>query len=180
MIEARNFIAADRLKDGTPVTVRAIRSDDRERLHTAFKSLDRQSVYTRFFSYKKELSDTELTQLTDVDADHVVALVVTIEGGDGEQLIGGGRYCSEQKLRDAESVELAFMTADDYHGRGIASLLLKHLFQIAHQQGVRRFEADVLAGNQAMLAVFRRSGMAMSQRLENNTVHVTLSMQADP
>jgi hypothetical protein len=31
-----------------------------------------------------------------------------------------------------------------------------------------------------MLAVFRRSGLAMTHRLENNVVHVTLSLEADP
>jgi len=38
-------------------TVRAIRRDDADTLQNAFNNLDRESVYRRFFSPKKELTD---------------------------------------------------------------------------------------------------------------------------
>ncbi len=76
MIDTRTYSAPDKLKDGTPVTVRAIRAGDRDAIAAAFSKLDRNSVYTRFFSYKKQLTEAELRQLTEVDFEHVVALVV--------------------------------------------------------------------------------------------------------
>jgi len=176
VIDARNYIASETLRDGTPVTVRAIRRDDGSGILAAFDRLDRESVYTRFFTYKKELSDADLKGLTDVDFDHVVALVVTADAGDFETPIGGGRYCSEVPLPGAQSAELALITANDYWGRGIASLILKHLILIGRDQGLSWFEADVLAQNQAMLAVFRRSGLQMKQRREGSVVHVVLSL----
>ena len=94
-MDPRNYTASEVLKDGTAVTIRAIRREDKGRLLQAFKSLDRESVYRRFFSPKKELSDSELDQLTDVDFSQVVALVVATQGADGEILIGGGRYAAE-------------------------------------------------------------------------------------
>ena len=60
MIDARNYIAADTLKDGTPVTIRAIGENDRSGLLTAFETLDRELVYTRFFTYKRGLTEREL------------------------------------------------------------------------------------------------------------------------
>lgn len=179
MIDARNYTASETLRDGAPVTVRAIRRDDGSGILAAFDRLDRESVYTRFFTYKKELSDADLKGLTDVDFDHVVALVVTADAGDIETLIGGGRYCSEAPLRGAQSAELAFITANDYHGRGVSGLILKHLVLIGRAQGVLRFEADVLAQNQAMLAVFRHSGLALKQQREGNVVHVLLPLATD-
>ncbi len=175
MIDARNYTASETLKDGTPVTVRAIRRDDGSGILAAFDRLDRESVYTRFFTYKKDLSDAELKNLTDVDLNHVVALVATTEKGGIETLIGGGRYCSEASLQGAQSAELAFITANDYRGRGVAGLILKHLILIGRSQGVLRFEADVLAQNQAMLAVFHGSGLPMKKRREGSVVHVVLS-----
>ena len=133
--------------------------DDREAIAAAFADLDRESVYTRFFTYKKQLTEAELRQLTEVDFEHVVALVVAAADADGEQLLGGGRYCSEQPLHATRSAELAFVTADAHHGRGIASLILKHLVLIARDQGLAQLEAVVLAHNRAMLAVFQRSGL---------------------
>jgi len=177
VIDARNYIAADTLKDGTPLTIRAIGKDDRNGVLAAFKNLDRESVYTRFFTYKRGLTETELRQLTEVDPDRVVALVVTTPIGDGEKLIGGGRYYSDVAR---QSAELAFLTDDAYHGRGIASLVLEHLAVIGRERGIILFEADVLAENRAMLAVFRRSGLPMKKRTEGNVIHVKLSLTIDP
>jgi RimJ/RimL family protein N-acetyltransferase len=176
MIDTRNYAVLDRLNDGTPVVVRSIRAQDREAIAAAFRSADPQSIYMRFFTYKKQLTEAELRQLTEVDFEHVVALVATAQGVDGEQLLGGGRYCSDQPLHATCSAELAFVTADAHHGRGIASLILKHLVLIARDQGLPQLEAVVLAHNQPMLAVFRRSGLAMTQQRESSVVHVRLAI----
>ncbi len=173
MTDPRNYEEADSLKDGTPVVVRAIRHGDAAGVLAAFKSLDPQSVYTRFFTYKKGLTDAELRQITDVDFDRVAALVVAIREEGEEKLIGGGRYYADFS---AGSAELAFVTDENFRGQGIARLILKHLAQIGRSQGVRRFEADVLAQNQAMLAVFRRSGLPTRERSDGNVVHVTLAL----
>ena len=164
MNNPRNYSVTDTLKDGTAVTIRAIRRDDSGRFLEAFTNLDRESVYTRFFSYKKELTEAELQQFTDVDFDHVVALVVTARTADGETIIAGGRYIADEAPRPCRSAEVAFTTEEDYQGRGTARLVLQHLVRIARENGVSRFVADVLAGNQAMLAVFCRSGLPMQQR----------------
>jgi RimJ/RimL family protein N-acetyltransferase len=176
MIDTRNYSAPGKLKDGTPVTVRAIRAGDREAIVSAFAELDRDSVYTRFFSYKKQLTETELGQLTEVDFEHVVALVVVECGTESEELLGGGRYCSEQPLTAIRSAELAFVTADAHHGRGIASLILKHLVQIARDQGLTHLDAVVLAHNRAMLAVFQHSGLSMDTTLEAGVLQVRLQI----
>jgi hypothetical protein len=102
VIDVRNYTALETLRDGTPVTIRAIQRGDSDRILAAFNHLDRESVYTRFFTYKKGLTDAELTDLTDVNFDHVVALVVTKQTEDGELLMGGGRYCSEVALHASQ------------------------------------------------------------------------------
>ena len=56
-MDPRHYVADETLKDGTLVTVRAIRRDDADTLQHAFNNLDRESVYRRFFSPKKELTD---------------------------------------------------------------------------------------------------------------------------
>jgi RimJ/RimL family protein N-acetyltransferase len=174
-MDPRTYTAGEILKDGTALTVRAIQRGDKSRLLEAFKDFDRESVYRRFFSPKKELSDRELEQLTDVDFSQVVALVVTTQGADGEILIGGGRYATEGA--GSGEAEIAFMTHGNYRGLGIASLVLKHLIYIAREAGVQRFEAEVLAENSPMLAVFRRSGIPMHFKRDGNILHVTLSLQ---
>jgi RimJ/RimL family protein N-acetyltransferase len=177
VIDARNYNADAVLRDGTPVTVRAILGADREDVLAVFKSQNRESVYTRFFTYKKALTDAELSQISEVDFDHVVALVVTMATDNKEQLIGGGRYASSPPLYALRSAELAFMTRDDFRNKGVASLILRHLVEIGRAQGMLRFEAEVLACNPAMLAVFRQSGLPIKARSEDGVVHVVLSLE---
>ena len=89
MNNPRTYIVTDTLKDRTTVTIRAIRSNDSGKILEAFTNLDRESIHTRF-TYKRHLTETELRQLTDVDFDHVVALVVTTRTN-GETIIAGRR-----------------------------------------------------------------------------------------
>jgi RimJ/RimL family protein N-acetyltransferase len=179
ILESGNFYAQETLKDGTPVTIRAIRKDDKERMHSAFRALDREAVYRRFFSPKQDLADPELEQVTDVDFSQVVALVATVSRADGEEIvIGDGRYFADKEVKP-ERAELGFLIAEPYRGRGIATLLLRHLTRIAHQAGLSAFEAEVLAYNAPMLTVFERSGLPISRRREGNIIHVTLSLRSE-
>jgi len=45
-------------------------------------------------------------------------------------------------------------------------------------RGLLAFEADVLAYNAPMLAVFERSGLPTSRRREGNIIHVTLCLSS--
>ena len=180
MADPRNYYAQATLKDGTLVNIRAIRKDDKERLLQAFRALDREAVYRRFFSPKEDLTDVELEQVTDVDFRQVVALVATVSQADGEEIvIGDGRYATD-KGEKPERAELAFIIAEPYRGRGLASLLLRHLARIAQEAGLSAFEAEVLAYNAPMLAVFLRSGLPICRRREGHLVHVTLSLKSAP
>lgn len=176
LIDLRNYTIRDRLADGTVVTVRSIRPGDAGGIRAAFEAMDREAIFTRFFTYKKDLTDAELKDITDVDFRNVVALVVTVPADGAETLIGGGRYFAGVASNGQPSAEVAFATAGAYRGRGIASLVLKHLVTIARQRGIAQLEAEVLAQNRAMLSVFRNSGLPMSQTMEGNVVHVTLAL----
>ena len=164
------------LRDGTPVLVRAVQRDDRARLVAAFHKLDPQSVYTRFFSFKKELSAADLARLEATDFIHTVGLVATVSSGDDETIIGGGSYTLGAAADEARVAELAFTVEEDYQGRGLASALLALLAEIARDQGIARLEAEVLAANTAMLAVFQHSGLPLTKTQRDGAVHVVLDL----
>jgi len=161
-----------RLSDGTPVTLRPIRPDDKERLRTAFRGLDNASVYTRFFHHKQDVTDAELRRLTELDPAKEVALVVTTGSVDSERIIAVGRYA----LSGERTAEVAFTVEEDFHRRGLAGRLLKELAQTARERGIARFEAYVLPQNASMLGVFERSGFAMSTEREDDALRVTLEL----
>lgn len=176
MIDARNYSAIEKLRNGLEVTIRAIRPDDREALIAALKELDERTLYYRFFGTKENFSEQELKDATDVDFVHTVALVTCIPDGSAEKIIGAGRYIAFGKAEPPDRAEVAFMVEEDYHGLGIASRILKHLAGIAKQNGVLQFQAEVLPGNKAMLAVFQRSGFPLEQKSSEGLTHITLQL----
>jgi len=180
MIDARNFRTEETLRNGVRVTIRAVRPDDRARIAKAFSKLDPESVYTRFFSYKSELSDAELDQLNAMDFVRDVMLVVTIGDGGDETVIAGARYVAYDAADGMSAAEIAFTVEEDYQGLGIAGRLLRQLLAIARKNRIVRFEADVLAVNKPMLAVFERSGLAICREHQGDSWHLTLSLAPVP
>lgn len=167
------------LKSGLEVRIRAIRPTDKGLILDMFRSLDTESVYTRFFYAKKMLTEGDLKMITEVDFKKVVAFVVTIGAEENETIIAGGRYACLDTDGDRGHVELAFLVREEYHGQGIASMLLQRLAQIAREKGIIQLEAEVLAQNRAMLAVFSHSGLPVKTKKEGGTIHVTMLLTGD-
>jgi GNAT superfamily N-acetyltransferase len=172
------YLFAETLRDGTVVTVRAARGDDGPKIRRAFQNLDRDTVYTRFFGYKADVSDADLARITGADFEATVALLATIGAGKDEVVVGGASYVVEGFATTAgRSGEVAFLVEEDFQGRGIASLLMRHIIAIARANGLDRLEADVLSHNLPMLNVFRRCGLPMEVRREDDVVHAILSLR---
>jgi GNAT superfamily N-acetyltransferase len=179
MADPKHYAVKETLKDGTVVTIRAARPGDEDKIRCAFRNLEPETVYTRFFAFKNEVTDAELARITSADFDRDVALLVTIGSGDTEIVIGGASYFSTDAAAPERSAEIAFTVEEDYQGLGIAGSLMRHLVRIARETGFARLEADVLARNLPMLSVFRRSGLPMTLRHDDGTVHLTMALQPE-
>ena len=179
MQDLRNYAEKQTLKDGTVVTVRAVRPDDGEKIDKAFKTLSAATVYSRFFGHKEVVTEAELARLTGVDFERDVELLVTIGFGADELVIAEASYFAVDSDVPGGSAELAFTVEQEYQGQGIASGLMRRLIEIARQKGLGQFVADVLTANLPMLNVFRHSGLPMALRQEEDVVHVTLSLRSE-
>jgi len=164
------------LRNGLLVALRPLCPDDRERVAAAVRALDRESIYTRLFSYRKELTDAGLDRIMHVDPQREVVLLATTMIGSDEVVIGSARYVVSDEKAGHMTAEVAFMVEEDYQGLGIAGRLLLRLIDVARSRGVTVFEAEVLAENQAMLHVFGRSGLPLRRRTEGGVVHLTLDL----
>ncbi len=178
-IDARNYSVRETLKNGLQVTIRAIRPDDKSALVAAFRELEERTIYLRFFAPKHDISPKELKEATEVDFVRSVALVTCLQDGEGERIIGGGRYIAIGNSDPPDTAEVAFVVEEDYQGLGIARLTLRHLALIAKDRGIARFYAEVLQENKGMLAVFSRSGYQMKVEYADGLAHVTLSLAGE-
>jgi RimJ/RimL family protein N-acetyltransferase len=165
------------LRDGTPVRLRPIRPDDKERLSIAFDRLSPRSKYRRFFYPVKALTPSLLRELTELDFHDRVGLVLCVPGEDGERLIAVGRFV--RLAPGSESAEFAITVADDHQNRGAGTLLLQRLVDLARADGVRELVAHVLADNRGMLEVIRRMKLPCRQTFEDGVCRVVMSLVDD-
>jgi acetate---CoA ligase (ADP-forming) len=72
-----------------------------------------------------------------------------------------------------QRAEVAFTISNDFQGRGLGTLFLCQLAEVASANGIQVFEADVVGANRAMLGVFRESGFPLEVRATAGQLHVT-------
>lgn len=154
------------LRDGTGVRVRAARPQDEEALITFYRRLSDQSLVYRFFT---RISDAALAEQVRrlLYNPKVVNLLVTF--GEPPAVVAHGLYA----LEDSDRAEVAFAVADAFQGRGVGTLLLGQLAEVAARQGIRVFEASVLPTNHRMLEVFRESGFPVEVHAGPGELRVT-------
>jgi GNAT superfamily N-acetyltransferase len=174
-MEARAYAAADVLRDGTPVWVRAIRPDDQERLSQFHGRLSPESVYLRYFEYKPVLSPRDLAYLTELDFDRRVALVATLSPDAAAPLLGVARFdVLPTRAGQPVRAELGIVVEDRNQNRGIGTVLLKHLLSIAHDRGIAEITAEVLPQNTRMLELVAGAGVPVRRALEEGVIHLTV------
>jgi acetyltransferase len=146
------------LKDGTQIIIRPIRQDDANDLQDAFQRLSMESIYLRFLSVKKELTDDEARTLSTVDYSARMAFVAVFKENEHEIVVGVSRYALLD-AKDPEIAESAVVVADEYQGRGIGKLLLRRLVSYARAKGIHYLCGNMQIGNNRMLELVRRSGL---------------------
>ena len=169
--------------DGRIVHVRPILPSDADALVRLHESLSDRTRYLRYFGPHPRISPRELERFTTVDHRSRVALICLIDDeiiavGRYEGLPGDGGPGGTTGTPGIDSAEIAFVARDDHQGRGLGSILLEHLAAAARENGLRRFEAEVLVENNAMVRVFRQAGYQVSRAFEEGVLH--LEFDIDP
>ena len=111
-----------------------------------------ESRYFRFHGFGR----TDIVARADAEASGVDRLAL-IGRHDG-RVVAVACYVG---LREPGVAEVAFAVADDDQRRGIGMRMLEQLAALAADRGIRRFDAEVMANNRPMLAVFEHAGFAV-------------------
>lgn len=160
----RNFA----LRDGTEVLIRPLLYSDRDALEVGFEQLSSESKHLRFGSAPAHLGERDLEYLTNLDYRNHFAWAAFAAGGTGEEAerrggsapleegIGVARYVRSRS--DPAVAEAAVTVADAYQRRGLGTLLMSVLAEVAAANGVKRFIGHVLWENDALLEGLRQAG----------------------
>ena len=160
------------LSSGETVYIRPMTPDDAPRLQAFHTRQSPESIYRRFFTPKPSMSDSLAEYFTSIKPGDRATLAVE----SGDDLWGWASY---ERWKGRDDAEVAFMVDDEQQGKGIATLLLEHLAAIARSHGIKRFTAETLADNRAMLAVFAKAGWPVQRRFESGVFDIDFDLTDD-
>jgi acyl-CoA synthetase (NDP forming)/GNAT superfamily N-acetyltransferase len=158
------------LADGRIASIRPMVREDEAGLIALHEQVGDDSLRLRFFSLNREASRRYVEHLVNGTGDTVATLVATVH----DRIVA----LATAERADSDSAEVAFLVSDDEHGHGLGSLLLEHLAAACRDNGVRRFVAEVLPENAAMIRVFNDVGFDVSRRSRSGVVTVEMSTEA--
>lgn len=167
-----------RAPDGTTLVIRPIHPDDESLLIEFHEQLSSESVYGRYFGYRKLAERTahdRLDRIVHIDYDRVMVLVAEhVDASQGiHEVVAVGRLMST----DADEAEFAMLVADAWQRRGIGTELLRRLVEWGRSRGLGRVVGDVLHSNTGMLRVCRRLNFSLQHDLSSGTVRAELDLQ---
>jgi RimJ/RimL family protein N-acetyltransferase len=167
MLDAANYRAIEKLRDGRSYVIRAQRRND-----NIINALDLRAgprtFYFRFLTRKHRLNNFEAAFYLNVDFVRQVALLADLRG----EIVGGARYY----IWSPGQADIAFIVGDAYQNRGIGSTMLRHLAFIARDAGISDLHAHTLPGNRQALRVLDKVGFPRTASPKRNMMHVTLHL----
>jgi acetyl coenzyme A synthetase (ADP forming)-like protein len=153
------------LRDGSTVHIHVMRPADEAGLCGLLTTLSEESRWLRFYSLQNSAALAAEAH-REANLDQAFGLVAC--SGDGARVVGHAFYAVTENKR----AEVAFTIANDFQRRGLGSILLCQLAEVAAANGIEIFEAEVVAANHAMLHVFRQSGFPIEVNARIGQLHV--------
>lgn len=116
--------------------------------------LERLSPSSRNFRFFTGAADLGAASRLFVDVDYTNRYGLVATRGADDRIVGQGAYFKQ----GPGHAEVAFVVADELQGHGLATIVLAHLAEVAEENGISVFTAEVMPENHRMVEVFRESG----------------------
>ncbi len=130
------------------------------------ESVSPDSIWFRFFGTPSMKWATSWS----VNIDYSGRFGLVVETGNPSVIVAHAAYVRI----DYRRAEVAFLVADAWQGRGISTILLAHLAEVAEQHGFSTFLAQVLPQNHRMIDVFRESGFPAKVRSTPDALEIEM------
>jgi GNAT superfamily N-acetyltransferase len=145
------------LRDGSHVTIRMLHKDDAVLERSFIDRLSPESRRMRFLGQIGDSDEAFFEKLTDLDYRHDMAFVALAEQDGVTSEIGVSRYALSA---DGKSCECAVTVSDEWQGKGLGTLLMRHLIDIARERGIRTMISLDSAENWRMHELARDLGFS--------------------
>lgn len=135
------------LMDGSEVAIRVMRKEDAELDRDFIRNLSPESRWMRFLGQICEPSDSLIRKLTEFDYRHDMAFIALSRKHGDVRAVGVSRY---SLAPDGQSCECAVAVADAWQGKGLGTVLMRDLIDIARRRGIRSMFSIDASENERM------------------------------
>ena len=149
-----------RTKSGEAITVRFVEPRDADDLQDYFRGLSSRSRYNRFFGAIGQLPPGLLDRFIHVGEADQFSVVATMQVDGHDSIVGEARYAFDF---ETSGFEFGLSVDDRWQGHGIGRALLNNLECRSAAFGATKLFGDTLRSNEAMLALAKKSGYAISK-----------------
>lgn len=158
------------------ISVGRLRGGDRAAVLEVFDGMSERSRRLRFHGPKPRLREAEIDHLVDVGCcgREAVAAIDLVTG----RVVGTARFVRDNG--DPRSAEVAFEVVDDCQRRGVGRRLIAELSGIARREGIERFHASVVPGNEPALALLRGAGRTARSGYADGAYELVVELEQQP
>jgi acyl-CoA hydrolase/RimJ/RimL family protein N-acetyltransferase len=160
--------------EGEDFFLRPLHPSDQSRLQSFFYSHDKTTLFQRYRNEPKKMATAQAYRLVNTDLTKDMALCIVERQGPREVIRAVGRY---YVLEDGEQAEAAFVVHEAMRDKGLASLLLERLIDIARQRKLKSLIANVRFDNLPMRRVFEKFSFKPGQTEDLSELAYLLSLE---
>lgn len=159
-------------KSGLSLLLRPVRMNDEPMIKDLFYSLSDQSLKRRFMSMRKDVPHKMRQEFVVIDYSEEMIILATILQSRKEIAIGMGQFIKNENTHTAE---VAFTVSEEFQHQGVGTELLTYLTQLAKNEGLLGFTAEVLIENEPMLKLFEKMGFDMHKVIESGSYSLVMN-----
>jgi len=146
------------LKDGRIVTVRSYRTADFEAMVSMFQQLSAEALRYGLPPYDRTRLERWVSGF-----DSGILLLALVR----ETVVGAARIIGPWHARLKGVGEFVIYVHQDYHGKGLGTLLTKTILEEARRKGFHRVTLQVVADNVPAIKAYERAGFVQEGRLRD-------------
>jgi acyl-CoA hydrolase/GNAT superfamily N-acetyltransferase len=160
---------------GMRLSFRPVKLSDESILKEFFYGMSGRSLSLRFSSSRRDMPHERLQKFTVIDYTRELEILAVLPHGPREEVVGVGGWYAD---KDSQTAEVAFAVKDEYQNRGIGSLLLEYLTDLARGHGFKAFTAEVVHENTQMMRVLKKGGfVVVDSEAGTNTMRLTMAAE---
>ncbi len=149
------------LKDGTRVILRPLVKEDRDKLLDFFRRLDEKDLVF----LRSDVRDPAVIDhwVNHIDPQRVFPLIAEAEG----RIVGDATLHMRKMGWKRHLGNVRVVVAKDYQNRGLATLLINELVELAGEFGLEKLVAEIHLQATAALTVFKHAGFSTKAVFED-------------